>query len=155
MVWKAVVHFLNLIINLLEMSGFKRRLAHEQSVHDYSNRPYIHFVRMSYLAFNDFRGDVIRCPAKSTSGLTVFDFCCEAEISYFDFHVFGEEQICQLQVPVNHVFILQILQRGTYLLQIAQNLNLVKFASLFEKLIHTSVLAQLYDYVDIFFVLEK
>ena len=69
----------------------------KKKVHDDSNRPDINFIRMS-LSFKNFRGNVVGSSTYSfLLLLVVFKSGGQSEISKFDFHVFVEEQVSQLQ----------------------------------------------------------
>lgn len=96
--------FRHIIIIVIE-----RQFPAQQGVENYSQTPNIDFLSSIFLPLEHFRRTVADCPAprlQVTCRSLVFS--CEAEIDQLDILMFVQENVFQLQVPVDaalHVYI--------------------------------------------------
>jgi len=111
---------------------------------------------MTLFSFKDFGSNIIRSTANSSFSLSIkLKFRSQSKISYFDLHFIIQEQVSQLEIPVNNSMRVQILDRITNLHNIALNFNLVQSFSPSQKLIQRLTLAQFQNYINIFRIFKK
>jgi hypothetical protein len=156
MFWEGVLVSFDSSVCGFDISGFKGRFANDQGVNDYTERPNIHFVRMSCSSFQHFRRDVVRSTANGSFLFSIkIELGSQTEVTQFDLHFIIDEQIAQLQVSVNDSVGVQVLQSTDDLHGVALDLQLVKSFPAFEKFIETVVGAQFKQDIDILHVFEK
>jgi hypothetical protein len=65
---------------------------------------------MALLAFEDFRCDVIRRTAYGSLALAIeLKFSSKAKITDFDFHLVVQEEVTQLEIPMDNSMGMQVL----------------------------------------------
>lgn len=100
----------NLFVSLLYILGLERRSSVNESVHDDTETPYIHFVTMS-LGLEDFRGNVVGGSAYGPPFLPrESNFGGKPEITHFNVHVLAEEQVSQFEISVDDFSVVEVLQ---------------------------------------------
>lgn len=140
----------------LDVRGLERRLADYQGVYDYAERPDVHFVRVTCPALEHLRCDVVRRSANGPLLLAVkIELGREAEVSQLDLHLIVEEQIAELEVPMDYAVRVQVLERVDDLLSVALDFQLVQALAPLQELVHALVLAELEQDVHILAVLEE
>jgi hypothetical protein len=135
--------------------GQDMRRNYHECVEDNSERPDINLEAVTYFSIQDFGGDVIRRSANGvlTIGGTV-DFGRKAQISDFNFHVFGEEQIAQFQVTVDDALAVHVLAGVRNLQHVVLRFLFREAHPAFDELVHGVIGAQFKNEVVRFHVLK-
>ena len=140
----------------LDVGRLERRLPDDQGVHDDAERPYVDFVRVACPTLQDFRCDVVGRSTDSPLLLAIkIELGGETKVSQLDLHLVVEEQIAELEIPVDYTVRVQVLERMDDLLSVALDFELMQALTPLQELIHTLVLAELEEDVHIFAVLEE
>lgn len=115
--WKSTKMYRKLILALFDslqslslILGLERRLAEQHGETDDSNRPEVHFVRVTERTWHDLRCQVVQCPTNTDFLLIIeFEFGGFSEITHFDLHVIVEKDVGQFEVSVDDLVLVHVL----------------------------------------------
>lgn len=125
----------------LDIGSFEGRFANYEGVDYDSQRPGIHFIGMPALALQNFRSNVVGCATNSALFLSVVvELRSQAEVAQFDLHLVVEEQVSQLQVPVDDPVRVQVLQSCDYLQRVTLYFKFMEPFTALEEFVHALVL---------------
>ena len=81
-------------------------------IHDDTQAPEIDLVGVPLLALEDFGGDIVGRTTNGTLPLPIeFEFGCQTEVTYFDFHFIVKEEVSQLEISVDDSMRVQVPHR--------------------------------------------
>lgn len=121
---KDVSIIFNIFVCLLHSVVLEWRLSKQQGVHDDTDRPNIHLIRVALL-FQYLRCDVVR---RAAYGLLHIALCLylggQAKIAYFCIHLIIDEHISQFQISVDDALTVYVYQSFDYLTNVYSGLKL-------------------------------
>ena len=78
----------NSLVRCLDIRCLERRFSNDQRVNYHTYGPDVNLVRVTLLAFEDLRGDIVWSTTNSALPLTIeLEFRCETKISDLDLHL--------------------------------------------------------------------
>jgi len=111
---------------------------------------------LALVALDDFRGDVVGRPADRLSLLVlVFDARRQPEIADFDFNVLVEEQVPQLEIAVDDVFVVHVPDGQNQLRHEVRRLRLRQALPSLDHLVHALVVTELQQNVAVIPIFEE
>ena len=117
----------NPLVSCLDVRCLKRRLADNKRVDYHTDGPDVDLVRMTLLAFEDLRRDIVGSTANRALSLTVeLELGSETEITYFDFHLVVKEQVTELQISMDDAMTVEILDGSADLVDVALDFKFVE-----------------------------
>ena len=82
---------------------------------------------MTISGIEHFWCKIVRSSANCALAFTLVEnLRCESKVTDFQAHAFGEEQVAELQISVDHAMGVQVLERVNDLLGVALDLELVE-----------------------------
>lgn len=146
----------NPLVSCLDVRCLKRGLADNKRVDYHTNGPDVDLVRMTLLAFEDLRCDIVGSTANRALPLTVeLELGSETEITYFDFHLVVKEQVTELQISMDDAMTVEVLDGSADLVDVALDFEFVESLTSTQELIQRLILAELEEDVNILGVLEE
>lgn len=125
---KGVLDCFDSLVGLLNFRCFKRRLTDNHRIENNSKGPDIDFKRMPLFLLQNLGRDIVRSTANCSSLLVLeIKFGCQTKIPSLDLHLIIQEQIAQLQIPVDHPVLMHVFYGLQDLLTIALYLKLCQF----------------------------
>ncbi len=104
MIRETVGASLDSFVSSLDFGSLKWRFSNQLGVNNYTDGPNINFVGVSF-ALKNFRGNII---GGSTNGFFLFFVVLEpgskSEISQFNFHIFVQKQVSQLETELSEIY---------------------------------------------------
>lgn len=145
----------DVFVGLLDCVVLEWRLSEQQRIHDHPNRPDIHLIGVPIL-LQYLRSDIVRSPADSLLELALmFDPCRQPEIAYLGIHVVIDEDIAQLEIPVDDRLRVDIDEGLDHLIDIHSGLILCDTLPPFHQILQRVITAVLQQYVHILPILER
>ena len=144
------------LVSGLHIVSLEWRLADDERVNDDSEGPNIDLVRVTLLAFEDLRSNVVWSTTDGSFALSVeLEFSGETEITNLHLHLVVQEQVTQLKISVDDSMRVQVFDGIANLNHITLHLQLMQPLSPSEEFIKRSTTAHLKDNVHIFSIFEE
>ena len=102
LLWERVAVHSDSLVGGLDVIGFKWRLSDDESVNDDAERPYIDFIRVSLLTFENLWSDVVGCTTNRPLSLSIkLELGRKTKITDFDLHLVVEEEVTEFEISVD------------------------------------------------------
>jgi len=152
---RVVVHS-DSLVRRLHVIRLERRLADDQCVNDDAERPDVYLVGVPLLALEDFGGDIVGRATNRTLPLPIeFEFGCQTEVTYFDFHFIVKKEVSQLEISMDDSMRVQVPHCVANLNNIALDLELNQSLSSPEQFVQRLTLAEFENNVNVLGILEE
>ena len=124
------------LVGSLDVRRLKGWLANDESVNDDTDGPDIHLIRVTLLALEHLRSDIVGSTANGALSLTIeLKLGGETEIADLDLHLVVEEEVTQLQISMDDAMTVKVLHSGADLVDIALDFELVQSLTSAQKLV--------------------
>ena len=155
-VWERILVHFDTSVSGFDIGGFKWRFSYDESVDDDSQRPDVDLVRVTGSALQNLGSDVVGRTANSPLFLSIkIELCSKTEITEFDGHFVIKEEISQFQISVDDPVGVKVFEGVDDLHGVALDFQLVEPLSPLQQFVHTLVVAELQQDVNIFTVFEE
>lgn len=113
---ERIITALDFLIGHFHFVGLERRPPEHKRIADDPSRPDIHFVGVTDGALDYFGGNVVGRPTHCPFLLVAeLQFGGESEVPHLEIHIFVEEDVAHLEIPVDNPVAVHVLKRGHYL----------------------------------------
>ena len=111
---------------------------------------------MALLSLEHFRGDIVGRTADRALTLTIeLKLCCQTKITDLNLHLVVKEEVTELEISMNYTMTVKVFNRGTDLINVTLDFELVEALTAAQQLVQRLVLAQLEENIDVLSILEE
>lgn len=155
MIRETVTASLNFFVCGFNFWSFKWRFSNQLCINNNSDWPNINFIRVTF-SLKNFRRNIIWSTANCfLFFLIVLQSGGKTKVTKFDFHVFIEEEITQLEISVNDFINMKVFKRTNNLNQVILNFHLSQSFSSFDKFIQSVICTNFEQNVHIFMIFKN
>ena len=111
---------------------------------------------MALLSLEHLRGDIVGRTADRALTLTIeLKLCCQTKITDLNLHLVVKEEVTELEISMNYTMTVKVFNRGTDLINVTLDFELVEALTAAQQLVQRLVLAQLEENIDVLSILEE
>ena len=111
---------------------------------------------MALLSLEHLRGDIVGRTADRALALTIeLKLRRQTEVTNLNLHLVVKEEVTKLEISMNYTMTVKVFNRGTDLINVTLDFELVEALTSAQELVQRLVLAQLEENIDVLSILEE
>ena len=111
---------------------------------------------MALLSLEHLRGDIVGRTADRALALTIeLKLRRQTEVTNLNLHLVVKEEVTELEISMNYTMTVKVFNRGTDLINVTLDFELVEALTTAQQLVQRLVLAQLEENIDVLSILEE
>ena len=111
---------------------------------------------MALLSLEHLRGDIVGRTADRALALTIeLKLRRQTEVTNLNLHLVVKEEVTELEISMNYTMTVKVFNRGTDLINVTLDFELVEALTSAQELVQRLVLAQLEENIDVLSILEE